>query len=304
LPERTKVLVSAICAALVMATVGSVRSSKAQAAAGECLAKPTGVAPKGSHWYYWVDRASNRHCWYLRPQEVRPSQARSPKPRSAPSVAVAPESQSPVQSSPVTALATTVTQPIAPDPPVTPDIAVASVFPLPPPPRVDAVGSEPAFSAGAASEPTAPKVKGDRLRPAPVQIVAEPPLPERPPSPIFQPQYMLAFAAAAALLLVVISGKLVRLFAARRLRRRRLALRAKWADQLRAACQQPPVPAEFRATAAGLEPKPPARRPAATPRAAIGPRAAEPRTPDCGAEALDVEASLRRLLREWQRVAA
>jgi hypothetical protein len=34
-------------------------------AADECLSGPKGVAPKGSHWYYRVDRSNGRHCWYL-----------------------------------------------------------------------------------------------------------------------------------------------------------------------------------------------------------------------------------------------
>src|SRR5258705_6102147 len=34
-------------------------------AADECLRGPNGPSPKGSHWYYRVDRSSGRHCWYL-----------------------------------------------------------------------------------------------------------------------------------------------------------------------------------------------------------------------------------------------
>jgi hypothetical protein len=211
---------------------------------------------------------------------------------------VTPESQAPLQSSPVPALITSVTQPVAP---VTPETAVASVFPLPLLPRLDAVDSEPESSDGAAGEPPAPKVKGDRLPPAPVEIAAETSLPEPAPSSSFPMQYALAFAAAA-LLVVMIGGMFVRLFAARRLRRRRLALRAKWADQLQAA-QRAPAPAAFR-PAAAVQPTPPARRPAATPCDAIGRRAAELRAPDRRAEPVDVEASLRRLLRDWQHLAA
>lgn len=35
-------------------------------AAGECLSGPKGAAPKGSHWYYRVDRATKKNCWYVR----------------------------------------------------------------------------------------------------------------------------------------------------------------------------------------------------------------------------------------------
>jgi hypothetical protein len=36
--------------------------------AGECLAAPNGASPRGSHWYYRLDRTTRRKCWYLGPQ--------------------------------------------------------------------------------------------------------------------------------------------------------------------------------------------------------------------------------------------
>jgi hypothetical protein len=45
------------------------------ARAEECLAGPKGPAPQGSHWYYRVDRAAKRNCWYVR--EVGPKAAQS-----------------------------------------------------------------------------------------------------------------------------------------------------------------------------------------------------------------------------------
>jgi hypothetical protein len=35
-------------------------------AADNCLSGPKGAAPKGSHWYYRVDHATKRNCWYVR----------------------------------------------------------------------------------------------------------------------------------------------------------------------------------------------------------------------------------------------
>ncbi len=32
----------------------------------ECLSEPKGASPKGQHWYYHLDRATQRKCWYLR----------------------------------------------------------------------------------------------------------------------------------------------------------------------------------------------------------------------------------------------
>jgi hypothetical protein len=51
------VLAASVVAISLSATTGD--------AADECLSGPKGVAPKGSHWYYRVDRSNGRHCWYL-----------------------------------------------------------------------------------------------------------------------------------------------------------------------------------------------------------------------------------------------
>src|ERR1700674_3788057 len=34
--------------------------------ASDCLAAPNSPAPQGSHWYYLLDWATQRKCWYLR----------------------------------------------------------------------------------------------------------------------------------------------------------------------------------------------------------------------------------------------
>jgi hypothetical protein len=34
-------------------------------AADDCLAKPNAPSPPGQHWYYHLDRATHRECWYL-----------------------------------------------------------------------------------------------------------------------------------------------------------------------------------------------------------------------------------------------
>jgi hypothetical protein len=36
-----------------------------ESAAEDCLAKPGAAGPPGSHWYYRLDRATKRQCWYL-----------------------------------------------------------------------------------------------------------------------------------------------------------------------------------------------------------------------------------------------
>jgi hypothetical protein len=61
----------------------------AKGATDECLAKPGATAPQGSHWYYRINRADGRHCWYLgaegakvraRAREAE-QQARAPSPK-------------------------------------------------------------------------------------------------------------------------------------------------------------------------------------------------------------------------------
>jgi len=43
----------------------SLATAQASRAADDCLSKPNAAAPPGSHWYYRVDRATQRECWYL-----------------------------------------------------------------------------------------------------------------------------------------------------------------------------------------------------------------------------------------------
>ncbi len=42
-------------------------ASLGEPAAEACKASPGGAAPKGMHWYYRINRATNKHCWYLGP---------------------------------------------------------------------------------------------------------------------------------------------------------------------------------------------------------------------------------------------
>ena len=43
------------------------------ARADHCLSAPNSLAPQGSHWYYQLDWATQRKCWYMRPFR-RPAQ--------------------------------------------------------------------------------------------------------------------------------------------------------------------------------------------------------------------------------------
>jgi hypothetical protein len=45
------------------------------ARATDCLTAPNSPAPKGSHWYYHLNRATQQKCWYVRSSEKTPREA-------------------------------------------------------------------------------------------------------------------------------------------------------------------------------------------------------------------------------------
>ena len=49
-----------------------VAMNRAAHAADNCLTGPKGAAPKGSHWYYRIDHATKRNCWYVRAEGEKP----------------------------------------------------------------------------------------------------------------------------------------------------------------------------------------------------------------------------------------
>jgi len=74
--NRTAKFVSAIFASLLAGTPLTTVSHSAVPAADDCLSRPKGQAPEGSHWYYHIDRASKRHCWYLGDEREKLSRAK------------------------------------------------------------------------------------------------------------------------------------------------------------------------------------------------------------------------------------
>src|SRR6516165_2248534 len=61
MPTRMALLVLDFTIFLAM----SLATAQTSRAADDCLLKPNAAAPPGSHWYYRVDRATQRECWYL-----------------------------------------------------------------------------------------------------------------------------------------------------------------------------------------------------------------------------------------------
>jgi hypothetical protein len=81
--NRTAKFVSAIFAGLLASVALTTESNSAAPAADECLSGPSNPAPEGGHWYYRVDRATKRHCWYL--GDAREKHSRAALQNSAPS---------------------------------------------------------------------------------------------------------------------------------------------------------------------------------------------------------------------------
>jgi hypothetical protein len=63
--SRTAKFASAIFVALIAGVPLVTASHGAPAEADKCLSGPKGAPPAGGHWYYRVDRATKRACWYV-----------------------------------------------------------------------------------------------------------------------------------------------------------------------------------------------------------------------------------------------
>ena len=75
--RTTMLFVPAILIVPLATDLVTVQPSRAEPAVNECKTKPDSSAPAGSHWYYRVNRADQRHCWYLGAEGVKVrSQAR------------------------------------------------------------------------------------------------------------------------------------------------------------------------------------------------------------------------------------
>jgi hypothetical protein len=89
MPNRTVKFVSAIFASFLAGTAvttlsyGAARAGNEAQAADNCLAGPKGQTPAGGHWYYRIDHATKRHCWYL--GDEREKVARGARQEPAPS---------------------------------------------------------------------------------------------------------------------------------------------------------------------------------------------------------------------------
>jgi hypothetical protein len=72
--NRTAKFVSAIFVSVLGSHLSSVSNNTVQAA-DSCLTEPKGEPSEGRHWYYRIEHATGRHCWYLRNEKEKSSRA-------------------------------------------------------------------------------------------------------------------------------------------------------------------------------------------------------------------------------------
>jgi hypothetical protein len=85
--------VAPLFATLLLASAVPFLTSHPARGAEECLAAPRVGTPPGRHWYYRVDRAKGRKCWYLgaaglKTRQAAPHEARQPAAPVEPTAAV------------------------------------------------------------------------------------------------------------------------------------------------------------------------------------------------------------------------
>jgi hypothetical protein len=62
---------------ILLSAVSAVGVSHSATAATSCLSKPNRTASAGGHWYYRIDRATHRKCWYLKQAGAKQAGTRS-----------------------------------------------------------------------------------------------------------------------------------------------------------------------------------------------------------------------------------
>ena len=125
--RRAANFISAIFVSVIAA--GMTAAHGAPAATDDCLSAPKGETPQGQHWYYRIDHATKRQCWYLREEAEKVTQSAAPH---------AASTSKPADSAPQRSLQDAHAEYRAPQPAADPD-ATASMTP----------SSAPAFAAAA-----------------------------------------------------------------------------------------------------------------------------------------------------------
>jgi hypothetical protein len=73
-----------VLAATIVLGTSLLGTSEPTRAADDCLAAPNRAPAPGGHWYYRLDRASDRKCWYLVEPPPQTPIAQAPQPQLVP----------------------------------------------------------------------------------------------------------------------------------------------------------------------------------------------------------------------------
>jgi len=248
MPGRTEKFVSAILASMLAGAIVAALSPGAARAADDCLAAPKDQTPEGSHWYYRIEHGTKRHCWYLRAEgekltQAAPSNASRPEtPVSRSATPVAPKQETPAQRSIADAHAelppqTSIEQPhrndlLMPAPlanaPAIANAASAQPSRSPITSRwPESSGASPAAAASPAPDNQVAQAQPNSAPVPPQAIAAAAPTPPDSSSPArFGSIPLLLSAVSGALALAGITASVVLKFAGRRpLRQAKLRLR-------------------------------------------------------------------------------
>ena len=316
MPQRMTIFVTAILVIVVAAVSLAARTSIAQRADDECITKPNATPPQGSHWYYRIDRATRKQCWYLGPEgeKVRTRQIVSRTKSSAPKQTPQPTAETPDETKPAeaapakTASAETASAPTIPDeaPASADDPAAAFAMRWPAVPKSDR--SSERGPASASSSYADEHSTTDPLDGAPSTwpiVTPADPATGRTPESAIRSDRMLAFIAGALGLAAIFLGAVFNPARGRSVPQPRIRKRWWWASNKDLSDHVDP---EFGDPLAAARRVDLASKPARTrePHESSAPKSSAPKpgSPKQSDAAHDLETSLQQLLRDWKRAAA
>ena len=307
MPQRMTLFVSAILAIVIAAVALTARTSVAQLAADECITKPNSTPPQGSHWYYRLDRATRRQCWYLGAEgaPARARQARSRMKGSAPREIPQSTAETPAKTAAVeTAPAEATPAPTAVGEVTSPVDDQATTFARrwPALPKsADSTNREPArMSNSYVDEYSAASPPDGAPSTWPIVPTADGPETGRVSEAVFKSDPMLAFLAGALGLVAAFIGTIFNPSKARRLAQRHVRKRRNPASD--ASRSGGHVESTFGDPLAAARRVDLASKPVAKTR---GEEFASGRLTRMRSDpGHDVEVNLQRLLQDWQRAAA
>jgi hypothetical protein len=213
MPIRMTLFVPAILAIVVAAVAVTSRSSRAERATVDCIAKPNSLAPQGSHWYYRLDRTANRRCWFLSPAGMKVREAASPKRR--PSASSRPAPKVPAK--------------VAGGDGESDRVAVSSMQWPSPAKSGGSTDPEPALMDNSSADEHATLASQDEMPLIwPVLTTADLLAAEPPPEFAGEDEHTIAFIAGVLALAIIAVAKTCKVFAVRRVRLRRRHLRDQW----------------------------------------------------------------------------